>query len=221
MAARPSSPWRRGRLLSFRSSPHGGAGERSPPGRSGGRGGAQLATARILAGGNHLITARPGEGKTTLIRRLASRLADLAPCGFYTEELRREGVRVGFRLVGLDGTEALLAHVELPGPRRVGRYGVDVKAFDAFLAGLATSGSPVLLVDEIGKMECLSAAFRGLVPRWLDGPAHVVATVAQRGEGLISDVKRRRDCELHELRRRGFDDLLELLESAIRRGVGG
>lgn len=166
---------------------------------------------------NLLVTARPGEGKTTLVRRLASRLASLAPAGFYTEEIRREGRRVGFRLVGLDGSEGVLAHVDLPLPRRVGPYGVDVRALDAFLAGLRTVESRLLLVDEIGKMECVSPTFRGLVHHWLDGPAVVVATVADRGEGLIAEVKRRADCELHELRRRDADALLELLAAGVLR----
>jgi nucleoside-triphosphatase len=169
---------------------------------------------------NLLVTARPGEGKTTLVRRLAARLSDLAPAGFFTEEILREGRRVGFRLVGLDGTEGVLAHVDLPLPRRVGRYGVDVRAFDAFLAGLETSGKRLLLVDEVGKMECISPKFRGLVHHWLDGPAVVVATVAERGEGLISEVKGRADCELHELKRRDAEALLDLLASAVRRRLG-
>jgi nucleoside-triphosphatase len=156
-------------------------------------------------------------GKTTLLRRLASRLAPEAPAGFYTEEILREGRRVGFRLIGLDGSEGVLAHVDLPLPRRVGPYGVDVRAFDAFLAGLKTASKPLLLLDEIGKMECASPTFRGLVHHWLDGPALVVATVAERGEGLISEVKRRADCELHELRRPTAEALLDLLASAVRR----
>ena len=168
---------------------------------------------------NLLVTARPGEGKTTLVRRLASRLADLAPAGFYTEEIRRQERRVGFRLVGLDGSEGVLAHVDLPLPRRVGPYGVDVRALDAFLAGLPMGGSPLVLIDEIGKMECVSPKFRGLVHHWLDGPAVVVATVAERGEGLISEVKGRADCELHELRRPGAEALLDLLAAEVRRRV--
>jgi hypothetical protein len=62
---------------------------------------------------------------------------------------------------------------------------------------------------------------RRLATYWLDGPAVVVATVAERGGGLIADVKGRRDCEPHELRRRGFDELPEFLEAEVRRSLGG
>ncbi|MFU8857872.1 MAG: nucleoside-triphosphatase [Deferrisomatales bacterium] len=171
-------------------------------------------------GANILVTAPSGEGKTTLMERLAERLRDLRPGGFYTAEIRREGRRTGFRLVGLDGTEAVLAHVDLPLPRRVGRYGVDVRAFDAFLRNLDTRGRPVLLVDEIGKMECASPRFRGLVHHWLDGPAAVVATVAEKGSGLIEEVKLRPDCELHVLSRPRAGALLEELVEKVCRSVG-
>jgi Cdc6-like AAA superfamily ATPase len=52
---------------------------------------------------NLLITGLPGVGKTTLIRKLSEELKDLHPAGFYTQEIREEGVRKGFELISLDG----------------------------------------------------------------------------------------------------------------------
>lgn len=52
---------------------------------------------------NILITGMPGVGKTTLIKRLSEELKDYHPVGFYTAEIREEGVRKGFELIGLDG----------------------------------------------------------------------------------------------------------------------
>jgi len=69
-----------------------------------------------------LLTGRPGVGKTTLIQKwVASRPGRCG--GFYTQELRESGTRVGFEIVTLDGKRALLAHVRRPGPPRVGKYG--------------------------------------------------------------------------------------------------
>jgi len=42
-----------------------------------------------------LITGRPGAGKTTLIKKAARMLQPLHPVGFYTEEIREQGERVG------------------------------------------------------------------------------------------------------------------------------
>jgi nucleoside-triphosphatase len=142
-----------------------------------------------------LITGVPGCGKTTLLVRLARQVADLHPAGFYTEEIREAGVRQGFRLVALDGTEGVLSHVRFRCPQRVGRYGVDVAGFEAFLDGLDLC-APLLFIDEIGKMECLSPRFIALLRELLDSDRSIVATVALHGSGFIAEVKKRCDCEV-------------------------
>ncbi|MDP3768164.1 MAG: nucleoside-triphosphatase, partial [Dehalococcoidia bacterium] len=70
-----------------------------------------------------------------------------------------------------------------------------------------TRRTDVVLVDEIGKMECLSTAFVAAVRRLLAGPTPVIATVARRGAGLIAEVKARRDVELIHVTRANRDDL--------------
>jgi nucleoside-triphosphatase len=149
-----------------------------------------------LTAGNILITGAPGTGKTTLIRRVAEGIPGVA--GFYTAEVREQGGRTGFELVGFDGRRALLAHTAIRGRHRVGRYGVDVAAFETFLTATPFSGEGVRLVviDEIGKMECLSSRFRDLVTTLLDGPVPVVATVALRGDSFIEGLKARPDVRL-------------------------
>jgi nucleoside-triphosphatase len=153
-----------------------------------------------------LITAVPGAGKTTVIRRLAEFAAKRA-AGFYTEEIRVRGERRGFRLIGLEGTEAVIAHVDFPKTHRVGKYGVDVAAIDAAVdAALARRrGAKVYLIDEIGKMECLSPRFLAAVRALLEGSLPLVATVAKRGEGFIAEVKQRADSELWTLTRENRD----------------
>jgi len=107
-----------------------------------------------------LLTGRPGIGKTTVIRRVAEALRAERIAGFFTEELRSRGERVGFRIVTLDGRRQPMAGVDLRSPHRVGRYGVDVAAIDALAeATLAPEAAEVFLVDEIGKMECASRTF--------------------------------------------------------------
>ncbi|MFJ7590592.1 nucleoside-triphosphatase [Streptomyces sp. NPDC097617] len=73
-----------------------------------------------------LLEGRPGAGKTTALRRLAALLPTRAATGFTTEEIRQSGARVGFALETLAGRRQVLAHVDLPGPPRVGKYGVDL-----------------------------------------------------------------------------------------------
>jgi nucleoside-triphosphatase len=150
---------------------------------------------------NVLITGLPGIGKTTAVIRLAEELRDLHPTGFYTAELRERGVRQGFELVGFDGRRALLSHVAMKGPYRVGRYGVDIKSFEDFIGAVnfAEPETKLVIIDEVGKMECYSEKFRNLVINLLDSPKPLIATIALKSEGFISGVKKRPDVRLFEL----------------------
>ncbi|UCF69284.1 MAG: AAA family ATPase [Acidobacteriota bacterium] len=150
---------------------------------------------------NLLLTGAPGIGKTTVIQSVAERVDKHALGGFVTEEIRVRGRRVGFRLLTFGREQATLAHVEHPAETRVGRYGVDLAALDRIVdASLNVEHGPQLfLVDEIGKMECLSQRFVSAITGLLDDERLVVATVSFRGGGFIAEVKRRPDVLIWEL----------------------
>jgi len=140
--------------------------------------------------------------------------------GFYTAEIRVRGARRGFRVAGFDGTEALIAHVNLPKTHRVGKYGVDVAAMDVAADATLTprKGVELYLVDEIGKMECLSPRFVEHMQRIVAGRVPLIATVASRGSGYIAEVKRDGRCELWTLSRANRDAMPAELLGWIRSG---
>jgi nucleoside-triphosphatase len=150
---------------------------------------------------NILLTGLPGLGKTTAIKRLAEELKDLNPAGFYTAEIREGTVRQGFELVGLDGRRGLLSHVAIKSIYRVGRYGVALGDFEIFLDSLALAGpdNQVVIIDEIGKMECLSPKFKAVVRNVLDSKRPVIASIALKGMGFIAEVKNRGDVKIIEM----------------------
>jgi nucleoside-triphosphatase len=169
-----------------------------------------------------LITGLPGVGKTTLIRGIATGLAKHHPAGFYTEEIRNaQGMREGFQLRSLCGHQLVLAHVSLHGPYRVGRYGVDVAGFERLLEDLDLTHSPtqLIILDEIGKMECLSRRFIQEVTELLDGQKTLIATIALKGEGFIRQVKDRPDCRLVTVTRENRSRLLNEIASELRDGL--
>lgn len=128
-----------------------------------------------------LLRGRPGVGKTTVARRLVDRLRDrgVAVSGFTTEELRESGRRVGFAVEAIGGERGVLAHVDRPGPPRVGRYGVDLEAFERIALPALAEGArgSVVVIDEVGKMELASAAFRRAVEGLLEADVPLAATV--------------------------------------------
>jgi nucleoside-triphosphatase len=150
-----------------------------------------------------LLTAAPGSGKTTVMRRVAEELRkrERRIAGFFTAEIREGRERVGFRIETFTGSSAILAHVSIRSPHRVSRYGVDVAALDEIVGeALAPSSSVDLyLIDEIGRMESFSRRFVAATERLLDGGRLVVATVALRGGGFIDEVKGRPGVELRTI----------------------
>jgi nucleoside-triphosphatase len=164
-----------------------------------------------------LLTGPPGCGKTTVILRTLPLLSQ-PTAGFYTEEMRsgEGGSRLGFDVVALDGRRGPLARVGRPGPR-VGKYAVDVESFeDVGVRALETGlrEARTLLVDELGKMEFLSARFVALLERAFQSPNPLLGTmlyqphpVADRfrqvhGVELIQVTSSNRDALPGELARR-------------------
>jgi len=120
------------------------------------------------------------------------RLPGVKAAGFYTEEIRVGGVRKGFRWRRLDGAEGVLAHVDIKSKVRVGKYGVDIEGFERDVVeviGSLKGEATVFIIDEIGKMECLSEKFVGLVRGLLESEVNIVATVAKKGGGFMREVK--------------------------------
>jgi nucleoside-triphosphatase len=165
-----------------------------------------------------LVEARPGAGKTTAAIRLAERLraAGLPLAGFFTEEMREGGVRVGFRIETFEGERGVLAHVERRGPPRVGKYGVDLDAFERLaLPAVEPPAGGASVIDELGKMELASARFREAVTILFDSDVPLVATVHAFRHPFTDELKGRADVELVKLSRANRDELPAALADRI------
>lgn len=149
-----------------------------------------------------LLTGPPGCGKTTAVKKIVHALDGSPMAGFYTEEIRESGRRMGFRWHRLDGRSGTLAHVDIKSRYRVSKYGVDIDGFEREVVSAldpAATDARLFVVDEIGKMECFSRQFVEAVRRLLEANISVLATVALKGGGLIRDIKSRPGVTLFHL----------------------
>ena len=130
-------------------------------------------------------------------------------CGFYTEEVRGRSGRTGFRIVTLDGRTAQLATAEGWVVHASGGTASTSRRWKRCARGALDPrpGTDVLVIDEIGKMECLSPAFVRAAQRALSGSVPVLGTVALAGGGFIAEAKRLPGVDVIALSRENRDRL--------------
>ena len=167
---------------------------------------------------NILVTGPPRSGKSTLIENAIGQIQ--APMtGFFTREIRESGRRVGFSIATLDGIIGLLAHRKIESRFRVGPYGVNLQDLDqiAVPAMLPSEPEQLVIIDEIGKMECFSHLFKKTLLEVLALENQVIGSIAIKGDNFIQRIKNRHDVLLISVFESNRDSALELLLEKIRR----
>jgi nucleoside-triphosphatase len=165
-----------------------------------------------------LLTGRPGCGKTTLIKRVVDNLRRRTG-GFYTEEIRDSDTRNGFKIVTLDGEQAVFAHVDLKTPQHLGKYRLDLSALERIGVGAvrqAIRARWIVVIDEIGPMEIRSAIFREAVNETLDSELPVLATIFARPLPFTNAIKSRPDVTLIDVRPDNRERLVFELSDTIQ-----
>jgi nucleoside-triphosphatase len=166
---------------------------------------------------NILLTGPPQCGKSTLIEKLIRHI-DKPLTGFFTRELRERGQRVGFSITTLAGKQGTLAHVKNQSQIRIGKYGVNIDDIDQVAVPSMVPPKPdeIVVIDEIGKMECRSPLFRKTLLDILNGQHQVIGLIAQKGDPFIQKIKERGDVLLVPVSEQNRDSLVSFLEASIR-----
>jgi nucleoside-triphosphatase len=130
-----------------------------------------------------LISGPPASGKSTLIIKLIDFLTknNVKVGGIISPEVRKGGVRIGFKVVDLlTLKEKLFASVYYKTEYKVGKYYVDVGFFEEIAIPafeIAERECKVIAIDEIGKMELFSKKFEEKIREVLTGNKVVIAVV--------------------------------------------
>jgi len=130
---------------------------------------------------NIFITGKPGCGKSTLVSELIELVAkkEITYCGILTPEIRKNGLRIGFKIIALPNKEEeILASTELRYPK-ISRYGVNVEGIDKIVDIVKRNFNKanIVFIDEIGKMEMFSEKFKEFLFEVLESDEKVVTTL--------------------------------------------
>nr|WP_279538075.1 nucleoside-triphosphatase [Paenibacillus turpanensis] len=139
-----------------------------------------------------LLTGKPRMGKTTMIKKLINEIGSEMCGGFYTEEITNSNDRIGFRCVSVNGESVEIANVESPSKTRIGRYGVDIEAFENFAINIlqdALSSKKIIVIDEIGFMQMLSTSFQKIIQDIISDNNIVLGTVPLDSHPEIDKIK--------------------------------
>ena len=160
---------------------------------------------------NILFTGPPRCGKSTLILKIVQKI-DIPATGFFTREILEKGRRVGFSITTLDHKKGVLAHERIKSRWRVGKYGVNLSDIDriAVPSMMPLISDELIVIDEIGKMECFSKLFKRTLEEVLDSNRPVIGSIAMKGDRFIQRIKERSDVLLVAVTPQNRDDLVNM-----------
>jgi len=167
---------------------------------------------------NIFVTGKPGCGKTTLIKEISEKLKPKI-FGFYTEEIREKGKRVGFKIKTLNKKEGILAHIKFKSKYQVGKYKVNLKDLEEVgvrALEKAIEKKKIVLIDEIGKMELFSEKFKKVVLKALNSENKVLGTIMLKSNPFCDQIKQRKDTKIFYLERENFQKIKKEIESYLK-----
>jgi len=140
---------------------------------------------------NILLTGLPGCGKTTVIMRTVEGFPGKAG-GFYTQEIREKGRRVGFAIQTLDGQSGILSHADLTEGPKISKYRVNIPDIDAIAVPVlrrACEEADLIICDEIGSMELCSEEFQVALRAALECPTSLLGTIQRKRHPFLNEVR--------------------------------
>ncbi|XP_026882246.2 cancer-related nucleoside-triphosphatase isoform X2 [Electrophorus electricus] len=148
--------------------------------------------------------------------------------GFYTEEVRESGRRVGFDVVTVTGERGPLSRVGNEGSvgkraYKVSQYVVDLSSFEnlalPLFQNMGEGSRRVFVIDEIGKMELFSQTFIQAVRQALDSSDCILGTIpTPKGKplGLVEEIRARKDVKVFMITKENRDAVFDEIVTAVK-----
>ena len=160
---------------------------------------------------NIFLTGAPSSGKTTVIKKIIAKLP-IPANGFFTEEEKAGEKRVGFLMTALNNKKGYLAHQDIKSEFHIRRYGVSIENIENIaIPSITPVDNHIIILDEIGKMECFSKKFQEAAQLALNSPNIVIGTITFGGTDFILKVKERPDIEIIEVTCENRDSLPDII----------
>ncbi len=159
-----------------------------------------------------LLSGEPRVGKTTALKKIIEMIGKDNCVGFYTEEICDEFNRIGFDCVSLDGKRRRIADINFNCDTRIGRYGVDIDAFEDFAMQIinhSNSSNKIIIIDEIGPMQVLSLKFKQIINSILTGSNYVIGTIFYKNHPDIDEIKRTPGIKIYTITKENRDTVAE------------
>jgi nucleoside-triphosphatase len=159
-----------------------------------------------------LLSGEPRVGKTTALKKIIQMIGENNCIGFYTEEIRDEFDRIGFDCVSLNGRRERIADVNFKNDTRMGRYGIDIEAFEDFLSYAikrSSGSSKIIIIDEIGPMQLLSKKFKQEIINILTGPNSVIGTIFCKKHPDVDEIKKIPGIKVYSITSKNRNTILE------------
>ena len=170
-----------------------------------------------------LLTAQPGTGKSTAVKKIVNMLEKENCGGFYTEEIRKDGERVGFRICTLSGKTGILSHVNINSEYRISRYGIDLEEFERLcvselVSAIKDDKVKYIVIDEIGPMQLFSEKYKELLIQLLNCEKTIIGTIFMDSYEWLDDFKKKDNVNLIEITFDNRDSLpIQLVEKLSKK----
>ncbi|MBS4194177.1 nucleoside-triphosphatase [Lederbergia citri] len=169
-----------------------------------------------------LLTAEPGTGKTTCIRKIINAIGIENCEGFYTEEVRKDDVRTGFVCVFLTGERTTLADIDSISELRLGRYGIELEDFGRLVIPTiekALTTKKFLIIDEIGLMQLFSERFKETVNKVLNSDKIIIGTIFFNSHPEVDKLKENPNVHLVSITKENRDTIPYEIADELRKIV--